>query len=47
MLIAIYMDDLTLTRDHEERISHKKEALCIEFEMIDLRLMHFCLGIEI
>ncbi|MCO5564643.1 hypothetical protein L7F22_018309 [Adiantum nelumboides] len=44
---AVYVDDLTLTGDHEEKISQTKEALCTEFEMTDLGLMHFCLGIEV
>ena len=47
MLIAVYVDDLTLTGDHEEKIAQTKEALCTEFEMTDLGLMHFCLGIEV
>lgn len=47
MLIAVYVDDLTLTGDHEEKIAWTKEALCKEFEMTDLGLMHFCLGIEV
>lgn len=47
MLIAVYVDDLTLTGDHEEKIAQTKEDLCAEFEITNLGLMHFCLGIEV
>ena len=47
MLIAIYVDGLTLTRDHEKRIAQTKEASCTEFEMIDLGILYLFLGVEV
>ena len=47
MIVALYVDDLIMTRNHEDKISQMKQMLSGEFEMIDLRQMHFCLGIEV
>ena len=47
MVVILYVDDLIITGSHEERISHTQEMLCQEFEITDLGLMHFCLGIEV
>ena len=47
MIGILYVDDLIITSSHEERISHTQELLSREFEMTDLGLMHFCLGIEV
>ena len=47
MIVVLYVDDLVMTGDHEEKISQMKQMLGREFEMTDLELMHFCLGIEI
>lgn len=41
MVIVVYVDDLTLTGDHEEKIAQTKVCYCIQFEMTDLRLMLF------
>ena len=47
MVIILYVDDLIITGSHQERISHTQELLWREFEMTDLGLMHFCLGIKV
>ena len=47
MVIVLYVDDLIITESHVERIAQTKEILSQEFEMTDLGLMHYCLGIEI
>ena len=40
------MDDLFLTGD-EKLIFESKRKLAIEFEMKDLRMMHYFLGLEV
>ncbi|MCO5587808.1 hypothetical protein L7F22_041760 [Adiantum nelumboides] len=45
--IVFYFDDLILTRNHQSKISKIKDLLNQEFEMIDLGLMHYCLGMEV
>ena len=47
MVIILYVDDLIITGSHQERIAHTQEMLRREFEMTDLELMHFCLGIKV
>ena len=46
VLLLLYVDDLFLTGD-EELISKTKEKLSSEFEMKDLGLMHYFLGLEV
>lgn len=47
MVIILYVDDLIITGSHEQRIVQTQELLCQEFEMTNLGLMHYCLGIEV
>lgn len=47
VLIVLYVDDLVITGDHEENIRKTQEWLSQEFEMTDLGLLHYCLGIEV
>jgi hypothetical protein len=46
LIIVLYVDDLTLTGD-EQLIHSCKEDLEKEFEMKDLGLLHYFLGLEI
>ena len=46
LIIVIYVDDLILTGD-EKLIKYYKEALSREFEMKEIGLMHYFLGVEI
>jgi hypothetical protein len=46
LIIFIYVDDLILNRD-EKWIHSCKEYLAKEFEMKDLGLLHYFLGLEI
>ena len=46
MLLLFYVDDLFLTGE-EELISETKKQLSSEFEMKDLGLMHYFLGLEV
>ena len=47
MVIVLYVDDLIIIGDHEKMLQQLRESLSSEFEMTDLGLMHFCLGIEV
>ena len=45
-ILVLYVDELFLTRD-ERLIGDCKSNLAMEFEMTDLGLMHFFLGLEV
>ena len=47
MVVILYVDDLIITGSHQKRISQTQELLRREFEMTDLGLMHYYLGIEV
>ena len=47
VIIILCVDDLIITGGNEEQIHHIQEQLKSDFEMTDLGLMHFCLGIEV
>ena len=47
MIVVLYVDNLVMMGNHEEKISQTKQMLEKEFEMTSLRLMNFCLGIEV
>ena len=46
VIFLLYVDDLFLT-SNEKQISKCKKKLTIEFEMNELGLMHYFLGIEV
>ena len=46
MIIVLYVDDLILTGD-DQLMMYCKEDLAREFEMKDMSLMHYFLGIEV
>jgi hypothetical protein len=46
IILLLYVDDLFITRD-ERLITSCKESLALEFEMIDIGLMHYFLGLEV
>ena len=46
LIIVIYVDDLILTGNDHLIMSHK-EDLAREFEMKDMGLMHYFLGMEV
>ena len=46
LILILYVDDLFLTRD-ERLIDDCKSNLAVEFEMKDLGLMHYFLGLEV
>jgi hypothetical protein len=45
LIIVLYVDDLILTGD--ELLIHSYEDLSKEFEMKDMGLLHYFLGLEI
>jgi hypothetical protein len=46
VILLLYVDDLLLTRE-ENLITECKKRLALEFEMKDLGLMHYFLGLEV
>ena len=46
VILLLYVDDLFLT-GNEKQITNCKKKLVEEFEMKDLRLMHYFLGLEV
>ena len=46
MILLLYVDDLFLT-GNEELITDARRRLAIEFEMKDLGMMHYFLGMEV
>ena len=46
VILLLYVDDLFLT-GNEKQISKYKKNLAAEFEMKDLGLMHYFLGLEV
>ena len=46
LIIFLYVDDMTLTSD-DQLIQSCKEDLAREFEMKDMGLMHYFLGLEV
>ena len=47
MFIVLYVDDLIITRSNESLIDEIKSDLSNAFDMSDLGLTHYCLGIEV
>ena len=47
LFLVVYVDDLIITRSSEHLISDIKQDLCRTFDMTDLGLLHYCLGIEV
>ena len=47
MIVVLYVDNLVMIGNHEEKISQMKQMMSGEFEMTYFGLMHFYLGIEV
>lgn len=47
MLVCLYVDDLIFTENNAQMIEGFKKAMTLEFEMTDLGLMLYYLGMEI
>jgi hypothetical protein len=46
VILLLYVDDLLLTQE-EKIITECKKRLSLKFEMKDLGLMHYFLGLEV
>ena len=46
VMLLLYVNDLFLTRK-EELIKHARRRLVVEFEIKDLGIMHYFLGMEV
>ena len=46
VMLLLYVDDLFLTRK-DELIKYARRILVVEFEMKDLGMMHYFLGMEV
>lgn len=47
MILVVYVDDIVLTGNDAASISTFKEYLQCTFDIIDLGLLHYFLGIEV
>lgn len=47
LLLVIYVDDLIITSSSALLIEQIKQSLRQSFDMVDLGLLHYCLGVEI
>jgi Reverse transcriptase (RNA-dependent DNA polymerase) len=47
LFVALYVDDLVFMGDNEKMIKYFKETMTQEFEMTDLGLMKYFLGLEV
>ena len=47
VILVIYIDDLIITGSKTNRIKEVKENLCKVFDMTDLGLLDYCLGLEV
>eukprot|EP00253_Pinus_taeda_P002078 PITA_02078 len=47
LFVVVYVDDLIITGSSAHWIHEIKQDLCRTFDMTDLGLLHYCLGIEV
>lgn len=47
ILLSIYVDDMSYTKNSSDILIEFKKNMMSEFEMIDLRLLYYFLGIKI
>eukprot|EP00253_Pinus_taeda_P036060 PITA_36060 len=47
LFVVVYVDDLIITGSSAQLIHGIKQDLCKTFDMTDLGLLHYCLGIEV
>ena len=46
-IVAVYVDDLIIITDNNDRMSQLKKALSDRFKMKDLGQLHYCLGVSV
>ena len=47
VIVCLYVDDLIFTRNDDVMFKEFKKSMMVEFEMSDLNMMHYFLGIEV
>ena len=47
LIVYLYVDDLIFTRNDDVMFKEFKKSMMVEFEMSDLGMMHYFLGIEV
>eukprot|EP00253_Pinus_taeda_P004211 PITA_04211 len=47
LFVVVYVDDLIITGSSAHLIHGIKQDSCITFDMTDLGLLHYCLGVEV
>ena len=47
VLLVIYLDDIIVIVSEVREITMVNSELCYAFDMIDLGLLHYCLGVEV
>eukprot|EP00253_Pinus_taeda_P020762 PITA_20762 len=47
LFVVVYVDDLIITGSSTHLIHGIKQDLCRTFDMTDLGLLHYCLGVEV
>lgn len=47
IIVSLYVDDLIYTANDSAMINSFKKSTIVEFEMSDLGLMHYFVGIEV
>jgi hypothetical protein len=47
VILVIYVDDIIITGSEARAIAKVKSELCLAFDMTNLGLLHYCLGVEV
>jgi len=47
VILVMYVDDLIITGNNDDHITHMKKELHAGFKMTDLGLLHYYLGVEV
>jgi hypothetical protein len=47
VILVIYVDDIIITGSKAGAIAKVKSNLCLSFDMINLGLLHYCIGVEV
>ena len=47
LIVCLYVDDLIFTRNDDAMFDKFKKSMMVEFDMSDLGMMHYFLGIEV
>jgi len=47
IILIMYVDDLSITGNHDDHIEQVKKELHAGFKMTDLGLLHYYLGVEV